>query len=374
LFVENIRLINFRNYKKIDIAFKKGINVIYGDNAQGKTNILESIFLCAAGRSHRTSKDAELIELGENAFYIKLDFVKENNKASIEIGCERDSKKKIKVNEIPVKKIGDLIGNLNAVIFSPEDLLIIKEGPSERRRFIDITISQLKPSYFYDLQQYLKVLQQRNHLLKEIEKKKSLIDTLEIWNNNLVSIGARIIKVRNEFIFRLAEIAEKKHRELSGQKEKLIIKYSPTFDVNDFSNVKEIEEMFYKVLKQSERKEIIRGTTLFGPQRDDYDLFLNDINIKLYGSQGQQRTAILSVKLSEIDIMKQETGEMPILLLDDVMSELDSKRQEVLLTGLKEIQTFISCTDKNIFNFNNNINADFYFVKNGNIGYDAVTF
>ena len=207
--------------KKLNIDFKNGINVIYGDNAQGKTNIFESIFLCASGRSHRTSKDIELIELGENGFYIKLDFERENNKASIEIGCEREAKKKIKVNEIPIKKIGDLIGNLNAVIFSPEDLMIIKEGPSERRRFIDITISQLRPSYFYDLQQYSKVLQQRNSLLKEIEKKKSLIDTLEVWNNNLVNIAARIIKVRNEFILRLAVIAEKKHRVLNRSKGKI---------------------------------------------------------------------------------------------------------------------------------------------------------
>lgn len=365
MFVESIKLINYRNYKNININFERGINVVYGNNAQGKTNILEAIFLCASGRSHRTSKDVELIELGEKGFYVKLSYEKENSKSLIEIGCERDSKKKIRVNEIPVRRIGDLIGNFNAVIFSPEDLMIIKEGPSERRRFMDITISQLKPSYFYDLQQYSKVLQQRNTLLKEIEKKKNLIDTLEIWNNNLVSIGSRIIKVRNEFIERLAVIAERKHRGLTHDKEKLELKYSPSFDIEKSLNVKEIEEIFYKVLKQSERKELIRGTTLYGPHRDDYDIFLDEINIKLYGSQGQQRTAILSVKLSEIEIMKEETGETPVLLLDDVMSELDGKRQEVLLSSLKNIQTFVSCTDKSIFTEKMQVNTFFYYVKMG---------
>lgn len=367
MFVESIRLINFRNYNNINIFFEKGINVVYGNNAQGKTNILEAIFLCASGRSHRTSKDSEMVEIGTKGFYVKLEYEKENSKSIIEIGCEKEAKKRIKLNEIPVRRIGDLIGNFNAVIFSPEDLMIIKEGPSERRRFMDITISQLKPSYFYDLQQYLKVLQQRNSLLKTIEKSKNLIDTIEVWNNNLVSIGSRIIKVRNEFIERLAVIAERKHRGLTNDKEKLILKYSPSFEINNFLNVKDIEETFFKILMKAERREIIRGTTLYGPHRDDYDIFLDDINIKLYGSQGQQRTAVLSVKLSEIEIMKEETGETPVLLLDDVMSELDTKRQEVLLSSLHDIQTFISCTDKGIFSDKMKINTNFYVVKSGQV-------
>ena len=365
MYIERLKLKGFRNYDVCDIGFAKNFNILYGDNAQGKTNILESIFLCASGRSHRTAKDSELIKMGDMTYQIKLKFVKNGINSTIDISFAKEEKKKIKVNDIALKKIGNLMGNLNAVIFSPEDLLIIKEGPAERRRFIDITLSQLKPAYFYDLQQYMKILSQRNTLLKEIQINKSLMDTLEIWNNNLIRTGARIIRVRNEFINRLGKYAENNHYKLTDDKEKLEFKYTPSIEAENYDDVRTIERAFLNKLETSLYKELAKCSTLYGPQRDDYEIYLNGMNIKRFGSQGQQRTAILSIKLSEIDIMREETGEYPVLLLDDVMSELDTKRQEYLFKSLTDIQTFITCTDKEFFAEKVFVDSSFFHVSNG---------
>ena len=259
------------------------------------------------------------------------------------------------------------MGHLNAIIFSPEDLLIIKEGPSERRRFIDITISQLKPTYFYDLQQYIKILVQRNALLKEIQKKKSLIDTLEVWNNNLITTGTRIISVRQEFIQKLNKYVIINHHKLTDGKEKLLLKYSPFIKVEEGATNSEIEKVFRKTLEQALQKELMKASTIVGPQRDDYEFILNDVNLKQYGSQGQQRTAVLAIKLSEIDLMKEETGEYPVLLLDDVMSELDQSRQNFLMDNVKQIQTFITSTDMNFIEPLKGIDIRIIKIKNGKI-------
>lgn len=367
MFIKNLKLRDFRNYKRLDLDFSKRFNIIYGDNGQGKTNILEAIFLCASGRSHRTSKDSELINIGNGSFFITLDLNREDLDKIIEFSYSKEEKKKVKINEIPVKKIGDLIGNLNTVLFSPEDLLIIKEGPSERRRFIDITISQLKPSYFFDLQQYIKVLSQRNNLLKELQNKRSLIDTLDVWDSNLLMLGSRIIKVRHEFLKKLNLKARENHSKLTNGKEVLSLKYSPSFRIENLENINDIEKGFEKILANSRERDIARMTTHYGPQRDDFELFLNELNLKLYGSQGQQRTAILSMKLSEIDIMKESTGKYPILLLDDVMSELDINRQEYLMNNLENVQTLITCTDKDFFDRKINGEIKFIKIKNGSI-------
>jgi len=366
--IKSLKLNNFRNYNNLNMNFSEKTNVLYGSNAQGKTNILEALFICASGRSHRTTKESELIKFNEPGFYIKIIYEKYcNDDSSIEISYQKDKKRKIRVNELPVNRIGELMGNFNAVIFSPEDLAVIKEGPSERRRFVDITLSQLKPSYFYDLQQYNKILLQRNTLIKNIQQKRSLIDTLDVWNNNLVNIGSRIIKSRNEFLRRLAKAAEENHYKLTNKNEKLNIKYSPSFTVENFMDIEEIKYKFNRCLTDSIDKEIIRGTTIWGPQRDDYEIFLDDISIRMYGSQGQQRTAVLSVKLSEIDIMREDRGEYPVLLLDDVMSELDIKRQEYLIKNLEHIQTFITCTDREIIDKRIGNDASFFYVKSGDI-------
>jgi DNA replication and repair protein RecF len=364
LYITGIKLECFRNYESLGLDFIKEYNIIYGDNAQGKTNIIESIFLCASGRSHRTSKDADLMKTGTNGYKVKLDIIKEERPFTIDIVCGKDERKKIRINEIPVKKIGDLMGTLNAVIFSPEDLFIIKEGPSERRRFLDITLSQLKPSYFYDLQQYSKILFQRNMLLKEIVNKKDLIGTLDVWNHHLVKTGSRIMRVRKEFIEILNTKAEARHIKLTNNAEKLEINYTPSININKKYELLEIESEFEKALESALSRELHKCTTLYGPQRDDYDIILNGMSTKLYGSQGQQRTAVLSIKLSEIDIMKELTGEYPVLLLDDVLSELDNKRQEYLFKNIENIQTFITCTDRSFYN-KSGIKTRFINVQNG---------
>lgn len=367
--VKAIKLFNFRNYSSLNIDFATNFNIIYGDNAQGKTNILEAIFLCASGRSHRTSKSVDMVKMGNNIFYIKLHISRDESDCIIEISFDNQEKRIIKINEIPIKKIGNLMGQFNAVLFSPEDLLIIKEGPSERRRFVDITLSQLRPAYFYDLQQYSKILTQRNSLLKEIQVKKSLLDTIEVWNKKLAEVGAKIIKSRYDFTIELSKIAKQRHSNLTDGMENLDFKYVPAISIERNNDVKEIENNFIKILEQSLTREIIRGTTITGPQRDDYEFYLNDCNIKLYGSQGQQRTAILSLKLSEIEIMKAYTGEFPVLLLDDVMSELDIKRQQYLLNELKDIQTFVTCTDKDFFENKLKGEISYFNISRGEIKY-----
>mgnify|MGYP005833600557 CR=1 FL=1 len=367
MFIKSLKLKHYRNYESLNIQFAKNFNIIYGDNGQGKTNILETIFLCASGRSHRTSKDHDLIKLNKDEFYIKLDMEKEGIDSSIEINLKKNDKKKIKINEIPIKKVGNLMGHLNAVIFSPEDLMIIKEGPSERRRFIDITISQLKPSYFYDLQQYAKILFQRNALLKEIQSNRSLMNTLDIWNENLVKVGSRIIKVRKDFIQRISKEAHLNHSKLTNSTEDLKLTYSPSINFGEKNEISEIEKAFIKKIEISISKELMKCITLNGPHRDDYELFLNNTSLKLFGSQGQQRTSILSIKLSEISIMKEETGEYPVLLLDDVMSELDNKRQEYLMNNLDKIQTFITSTDMSFFKEKVTIDSKTFRIYSGEV-------
>lgn len=366
MYIQSLYLKGFRNYKETKIEFSKNYNIIYGENAQGKTNIIEAIFLCASGRSHRTSKDNELLNVSSSNYYIKLDSLKEKEDLSIEIIHEKERKKIIKLNEIPLKRMGDLMGNLLAVIFSPEDISVINEGPSQRRRFIDITLSQIKPSYFYDLQQYNKILLQRNSLLKEIQNNRSLIDTIDIWNIKIAETAARIIKVRYDFIRRLGNAAKKNHSILSSNNEDMQILYTSSIKTDNFSEVDQIKENFIKELNRIQNIEIKRGTTLKGPHRDDYEIYINDMDVKSYASQGQKRTVILSIKLSELQIIKEETGEYPILLLDDVMSELDYRRREILFDCINNIQTFITCTEKDIFikkEFNSIL---FVNVKNGN--------
>lgn len=367
--IKSLKLYNFRNYEKLNIEFSPYYNIIFGNNAQGKTNILEAIFLCSSGRSHRTSKDSDLVKLNEKGFQIKLDMERQGIDKSIYLSYEMEQKKKIKINEIQTKKIGDLIGILNTVIFSPEDLLIIKQGPSERRRFIDITLSQIRISYFHDLQQFSRILKQRNNLLKEISKNPKLIDTLEAWNENFVDIGSRIMKARNEYIKNLSEKTYINHLKLTNNSEKLIIKYAPSVKIDHFEDLEIIKQKFLKELEIKKRIEILKGSTLIGPQRDDYEFYLDDINLKIYGSQGQQRTSVLSMKLSEIEIMKEVNGEYPVLLLDDVMSELDNNRQEYLLNSLKNIQTFITYTEKDFFNDKIDSRSKFFYVCKGEIEY-----
>ncbi|TYQ14757.1 UNVERIFIED_CONTAM: DNA replication and repair protein RecF [Acetivibrio alkalicellulosi] len=364
--IEELELENFRNYKSVKTSFSNKINVIYGENAQGKTNIIESIFLCASGRSHRTSKDAELVNVNSNNFNVKIIINKNNEKKLIDYQY-KSGKKVIMINEIPVKKIGNLMGNLLAVIFSPEDILIIKEGPSLRRRFIDITISQLQPSYFYNLQQYNKILIQRNNLLKEIQKNKSLIETMEIWDEKISEVGSRIVVARNKFLKNLNKISKIKHYKLTNNCEELEIQYKTNIEEKKFDSIDLIEKEMIEKLKRIRNIELKRCVTLIGPHRDDYEIILNGMKLKNFGSQGQQRTAILSLKLSEIEIIKNETDDYPVLLLDDVMSELDKKRREFLLDSIQDIQVFITCTEKDFFSKNEFNDILYLNIQEGNL-------
>lgn len=364
-----IRLKNYRNYENAEVNFSDKYNIIYGNNAQGKTNVVEAIFLCASGRSHRTSRDNELLKYGCDFFEIKLKYEKETIEEEINVVFSNEERKKIRINEIPLNKIGGLMGHLNAVMFSPEDLLLIKQGPSERRRFIDITLSQLRPSYFYDLQQYSKILFQRNNLLKNISMDRKLTDTLDVWDFHLVKTGSRIIRARKEFVRKIGILAGIRHERLTNHGERLNVIYDPSFEIKNINNENDIEEIFRTNLKRNRDKELMKGSTSIGPHRDDIDIILNDESTKIYASQGQQRTSVLSIKLAEIDLMKDETGEFPVLLLDDVLSELDDKRKEYLIDNIDRIQTFITSTEKRFFTRSNS-NAYFFHVEAGNIQID----
>ena len=364
--IKSLRLRDFRNYSSLNIDFAKAFNIIYGNNAQGKTNIIEAIFLCATGRSHRTTKDNELLKYGAAGFNIKLLFEKAGIEEEIEVVYKSEERKKIRINEIPLKKIGDLMGHLNAVMFSPEDLLLIKQGPAERRRFADITLSQLRPSYFYDLQQYSKILYQRNTLLKSIIIRRELEATLDVWDKHLVKTGMRIMKARNSFVIKLNNFAKIRHEKLTNNIENLKLEYSPSFEFEAGCSDVELEEIFTNLLEKNRGREIQKGISMFGPHRDDIDIILNGESTKIYGSQGQQRTSVLSMKLAEIDLMKEESGDYPVLLLDDVLSELDDKRKEQLLDSIVGMQTFITCTDRRFFQRNTD-SSGFYYIENGNI-------
>jgi len=363
--IKSLQLKNYRNYENLNLNFNKRFNVIYGNNAQGKTNIIEAIFVCASGRSHRTSKDYDLLKIGSDFYYINLELKVEDVEKNIEIIYDKNGKKRIKINEIPLKKIGELMGNLNAVMFSPEDILLIKEGPSERRRFVDITISQFKPSYFFDLQQYAKIILQRNALLKNMHDNIDKNISLDIWNENLAKTGARIIKARNEFIKKIDMLACRKHMTLTNYNEKLNIKYNPSIKSGDYEDVKAIEKDFLCIIEHNLKREIAAGTTLAGPQRDDIDFLINDKSLKIFGSQGQQRTAMLALKLSEVEIIKEYTASSPVLLLDDVMSELDSKRRQYLFENIGDVQTFITTTEKSVFENIFNDEVSYFYVEQG---------
>lgn len=358
---------NFRNHKDTKISFSDRFNIIYGDNGQGKTNILEAIYLCASGRSHRTSKDIELINFGSNSFKVKTLVTGEGLDKEIEISYLTDSKKQVKINEIPLTKMGALMGNLYAVIFSPEDLFIVKQGPQERRRFVDITLSQVKPAYFYDLQLLTKILKQRNTLLKTISTNSSLIDTMDIWNIKLSEVAASIILSRRKFAKELSELAQNQHKFITGEKEVITFDYSSSIQLGEASEKKDIIEFYIKCLEKTLSRDISLGYTSTGPHRDDYDILINEKSLKNFGSQGQQRSAVLSLKIAEIELIYKETGQYPVLLLDDVMSELDENRQNYLMDSIQNVQTFITCTTDAHFRNSLIEKCNYYKIEDGHV-------
>lgn len=332
--IKNLELKDYRNYVKLSIEFHNGINILYGDNAQGKTNILESIYLCGTTKSHKGSKEKDIIMFNQNESHIRMLVDCDDILHKVDMHLKKNKSKGVAIDGIPIKKSSELFGVLNIVFFSPEDLSIIKNGPGDRRRFIDLELCQLDKIYLYNLSKYNKIIDQRNNLLKQISFNRNLLDTLNIWDIQLVEYGIKIIERRQLFIQQLNEIVYHIHKKLTGNNENLIIKYEPNISREDFMNK----------LGQSLERDIITKATNIGPHRDDINFFINDIDMRKYGSQGQQRTVALSLKLSEIQLVKKITGHYPILLLDDVLSELDRKRQNYLLSSISNIQTIITCT------------------------------
>ena len=359
MFIKRLQMLNYRNYNALDIELCPNVNVFMGDNAQGKTNILEAIYYCAFAKSHRTSKDKELINWnGEHAF-ISVDVGRERLDKRIDISILKDGKKSIRINKIKIKKIGELFGNFNVVMFSPEDLRIIKDSPGVRRKFIDMELCQLNPKYYYNLVQYNKVLNERNILLRN---RSTSSEMLEIYDMQLVEFGYNIIRERIKYIESLNKYAEKIHSDITSGKEKINFKYIST--IKDLENIK---ENFYTLLKKNRSKDCDRGITSIGPHRDDFFVYINDIDTKSYGSQGQQRTAVLTMKFSSLEIIKELTGEFPVLLLDDVLSELDFNRKKYILSTIGQIQTVITCTGiEDLYEYLDE-KAKVFKVKNGEI-------
>ena len=332
--IKSIELADYRNYEALTMQFDKGTNILYGDNAQGKTNILEAIFVAATTKSHRGSKDREIINFDKEEAHIRTYLEKEDVETRVDMHLRKSKSKGIAIDGQKIKKAADLLGLCNVVFFSPEDLGIIKNGPSERRRFVDMELCQLDSFYLYNLNHYNKIINQRNKLLKDMYMNPDLKDTLNIWDMQLVSFGSKVIERRRLFVDQLNEIIYEIHKKLSGGKEELLIKYEPDVKIDEFE----------KKLKFNQDRDIKAKMTSSGPHRDDFSFLVGDVDIRKYGSQGQQRTAALSLKLSEIELVKKITKDTPVLLLDDVLSELDSNRQNYLLNSIGEIQTIITCT------------------------------
>jgi len=332
--IEYLELSNYRNYDEIHIDFSPNTNIFFGDNAQGKTNILESVYITGTTKSHRGSHDSEIISFGKDYGVIRALFNKNDVSYKIGIQLRKEKRKAISINGSPIKKAADLLGIVNVVLFSPEDLQIIKSGPDKRRRFIDMILCQVDKEYLFSLSSYNKIVDQRNKLLKSLKNNTDIKDTLEIWDDQLVRYGSDIIRKRKEFIEKLNEKVYPIHSSLTGNDDKIDIIYDCNTD----------SEGYKEKIKENLEKDIRFKSTSTGPHRDDIKINIKDIDVKKFGSQGQQRTAALSLKLAEIEIIKEYTGDTPILLLDDVLSELDMNRQKYLLENLGDTQTIITCT------------------------------
>lgn len=332
--IKSIELADYRNYESLNLKFDRGTNILYGNNAQGKTNILEAIYVAATTKSHKGSKDREIIQFDKEESHIRVYLEKEGAETRIDMHLRKAKSKGIAIDGQKIKKAADLLGLCNVVFFSPEDLGIIKNGPAERRRFVDMELCQLDSFYLYNLNHYNKIINQRNTLLKDMYMNPDLKETLNIWDMQLVSYGTKIIERRRLFVEQLNKIIYEIHKKLSGDREEIHIVYEPNAEIEEFADK----------LKYSKDRDMKAKMTSVGPHRDDFSFVVGDVDIRKFGSQGQQRTAALSLKLSEIELVKQITKDTPVLLLDDVLSELDRDRQNYLLNSIGGIQTIITCT------------------------------
>lgn len=345
MYLEHLLLNNYRNYDELDVSFENKVNVIIGENAQGKTNLIESIYVLAMTKSHRTSNDKELIQWKKDYAKIQGEIISKKGKNPLQLTITKKGKK-ARFNHIEQKKLSQYIGNLNVVLFAPEDLLLVKGSPQVRRRFMDMEIGQISPLYIHEMAQFQKVLQQRNHYLRLLQtKQQNDLTFLDILTEQFIQLSVKIVSKRYEFIQMLGKWAENIHKGISRGLETLQMKYKPSLDVSEDMILSKMIEVYEEKYNKIKAKEIERGTTLFGPQRDDCVFFVNEKDVQLFGSQGQQRTTALSVKLAEIDLIYSKIGEYPILLLDDVLSELDHYRQSHLLNTIQgKVQTFVTTT------------------------------
>lgn len=334
--IKSIKLKNFRNYGSLFLCPGEKTNILTGKNAQGKTNILEAVYLCCVGKSFK-GRDKELIKSGENLSKIEVEAQKSYGNFTVEIYISTAENKKILINGASVQRTGELLGGINAVYFSPDELKLVKDAPSCRRKFLDVDISQIDKNYFYSLVNYNKILLQRNNILKS--KKESLLPMIEIYDSQLAAAGAYLIEKRMEFISSIKENAAKIHKYITGEEE-LAVSYSCSFDIKE-----SIADSFLKSLKQNIEKDLNLGYTSCGPHRDDLKITADNIDVRIFGSQGQQRTCALSLKLSELDYFKKATGEYPVLLLDDVFSELDPQRKNKILSYCSFVQTIITSAE-----------------------------
>ena len=356
MYINKIYLKNFRNYGEQEIFLERGINIFFGDNAQGKTNIIESIFLSSYGKSFRSSKDKDLIRFGEEHATVKIDFEKKDRNGNIKV--EIGEKKNFFINGVKQTRVSNIVGKINIIIFSPDDIEIIKDGPQRRRKFLDMMISSLKPNYLHLLNDYNRVLDQRNTYLKQITKDGKNESLLDILDEQLADLSIKIFEYRNKYLEKFSSIIQEKHDIITKNEksqEEIKIKY--------ISNAHD-KEGYLSNLKKSRKVDLIRGYTSSGVHRDDFIVYIDKKIVSIFGSQGQQRTATLTLKLCELKIVKEEIGESPILLLDDFMSELDENRRKNFLENLKDNQVIITCTDKIDIQKEN---SKIFNVKNGQI-------
>ena len=353
MYLKRIKLVNFRNYQQQEIELSPNMNLFFGENAQGKTNILEAVFLCAIGKSFRAKKEKELINLEKKQAFVEIEYEKSDRSGKIKIIL--DDKKNIFLNDIKQSKLSDILGKINMVMFSPDDIEILKSSPAKRRRFLNIMISQLRPHYVHSLNMYQKTLEQRNNYLRQIVKENKPEEMLEIWDESLANYAKEIFEYRNEFVGKIKEKISDIHSQITDRQEELKLKY-----ISDCEN----KETYKEELIKSRKADIERGYTSKGIHRDDIYFFINKKQVNIYGSQGQNRTVILSLKLAELEIIKDETEEYPILLLDDFMSELDGKRRENFLKNIYNTQILITCTEE--FTICEKMCKNFQ-VKNGNV-------
>lgn len=337
--VKYLQLLNFRNFSDLTIELNKGTNVFVGDNAQGKTNILEAIYYCSLAKSHRTNRDKELINWNGTEAYIKLYVCKTRLDKKIEIKIFKEGKKGVNINSIKVQKLSELVGSFNVIMFSPEDLNIVKDSPSYRRKFLDIELCKLNSRYYYSLTQYKKILNERNLAIKKWNTNSDIID---VYDKQLSEFGAIIIKDRINYIEKLNKIGKVIHSDITSKSEEIEIKY-----LTPIKELDNIEQNLYLLLCKNRKRDIETKTTSIGPHRDDFSIVINGMDARTFGSQGQQRTSVLTIKFGALAIIKELTGEYPVLLLDDVLSELDTKRQEYILNSIKDVQTLITCTGVN---------------------------